>query len=268
MKLPFWWLRAFGFVPLMCLTPDEPPGGGSGTEPSDDDVPKFSKKQMEEAINQRIAKMKKDISSKDKKVTDMEGQITELTQQIAALQQSTDADDKKKLGSLELQKQTLERQNAELNTSVTDLQNKLDAEVKKRRRMERDAEINKGLDAIKCIEEARGDALISFASRTQWDEDDERWVFSLRNGSTVSIVEGIIAEAPDYIKPASLRGGAGSTTGGSKTGKLGAQIEAAKAKVIATKKAAEDDPRNNSKVIQWNRAEKELKELLAKQNAA
>lgn len=260
---------AYGFAPRMFFAPDTGDGTGSGVGGSGDDANEsetFTKEEVESVVKKRVRKLTRDLQQKDTKLSEVQKQLDELTAKFEASEDSGDEshDDKRVMGELELLRKKLETRVAELEKQNQESESKLGDEVKRRRAMEMQREIDKGLDAVQCIDRENGTRI--FRDSVKWDEEAEEFVFVTKNGNEVSVIEGIKAECPDYLKPASMRGGSGSTS--TRSGARAKQLQSVEEEIDKVKTQIKRSPHDNSALVKLQQLKRERDELTKTANAA
>ncbi len=266
-------LRAHGCVPKLMFDADTGGGGGGGS--ADDDEPeggdpspnpdekKYSDKDMSAMVEKRLKATKKELKAKADEIAARDSKLADLEAQIAALgkEGDLDAESKKRLGSLELEKKRFEVQIAEQNTQIKALETKLDDEFKRRRQIEKDQVIDAALAKIQCIDPDTGRLI--FRDKVAYDEEEECWLFTMRNGNPVDVEAGITAECPDYLKPASMRGGSGTPGGNSRKSGSQKKLDELKSTLADVTQRLRAKPSDNNLLTQFRRLGREIKTLEA-----
>lgn len=216
---------------------NEDDGGGDGGKT-------FTKEEVEQMIQGRLAKTKADHAAlqaalerekqtNSTKLAELQAQLEELKTPAPPEVKPDDVE-----GRLKLEQSKHAKQIEELNKSLQALTKEKELERSKRMKSERDRELILALREAGCRNDAEAVGLNHFVNRLSWDEADERWIYTLEKGGTVSVKEGVAEELPDYLKePTMQRGGSGSSSGGKNAGKLKG-LEEAKAKLKAMEEHA------------------------------
>lgn len=201
--------------------PDTGGGGGAGDpdgeggDPeegkTDKDEKKYSDKDMQGVVEKRLTKIKKELAARDAENGNLKAQVADVTAKMEAITANgdLDADAKKRLGTLEVERKRIDAQLAELTDKNKQLAEKAEQETNRRRDAERSQLLSSALSKVGCIDPDT--AKIIFKDRCEFDEEEEQWFFRTANGNQVDIEKGINAELPDYLRPASQRGGSGVT---------------------------------------------------------
>jgi hypothetical protein len=272
-------VRAFGFVPNLAFAADtgggaggagdpsggeggDPEGGDpNGNPPAVTDEKKYTEKDVEAMITGRLKTKSKELKKKLDENAELSSRVVELEHQISTFSagDELDADAKKRLGSLELEKKRFETQINEQTKQIGDLQTKLDAEFNRRRGMERDSAIDSALSKIGCIDPKVGRVI--FRDRLEYDEEEETWYYKMENGNTVDVDQGIAAECPDYLKPPNMRGGSGSAGGSPRKTATQKQLDAAKADLETTRQQIVAKPQDNGLLAKYRRLTAQIKQM-------
>lgn len=233
-------LRNFRFAdvflgaPQICFEPDGGDGSGAGgseggtavadDDDSGEDEKKFSQKDLDKLLQDRLARANKETKQELKK---KEQAHAELLKKLEALEakfaglggkDDTAGDDgnldlKTIQGRLEKQKERHDLELAQLKAKVEEAEKGRLAAIEKQRLVERDTEIRQALLAAGCLPTAMVAAERYFIPSVVWDEDDNAWLFKTSGDNSLTIAEGIAAELPPYFRAATItNGGSGSTS--------------------------------------------------------
>lgn len=199
--------------PRIFFAPDDGGGDGGGDPPAKT----FTQADLDKIVQERLGKIKRDNDAKDKQILKMGSDLDDLRNQIAALSEEkppvSDPNDLK--GKLELMESRYKKQIDDLNKKIGEAELARRDEHSRRLETERDKELSDGLAAAQCKDSAN--ARYIFLPRIKYDDTEQKWLYHLVKGGTVSIADGVAEEMPDYLKPASLQGGgSGSSTGSPK----------------------------------------------------
>ena len=213
------------------LAPDGDGAGGGGV---DNDT--FTKDQVEQIVQGRIAKAQQELKEAQGKITALESSATkvdDLTRELADLKSKVDAppsnpppklpDDVE--GRIKLIEAQHKRETDTLRTSIEEEKKKREEEEVRRKNSERNSQIKDALGEAGCRPDALAMGANHFAAQISWDEDTLAHVFTLHDGGKVSISEGINEELPDFMKDPDMVAGGSGVTGAPKKAAVTKQLE-------------------------------------------
>lgn len=263
-----------------CSAPDDGGGTGGGTateedidtdEGGDDSGKKYTDEDVERMITQRVKRSARDVATKEKELAAKEKRIAELEEKLQELSDKIDAagdggtgandeDLRKQQGHWELQKTRYDSQIKELREKLEVAERDAAKSNKDRLNLQRDLEIDKALGAIQCIDIDNGRILVR--ERVRYDDAEGEWYFETRSGNMVTVKEGVDAELPDYLRPASMRqGGSGSTGGSPKSAAQRRKLDDMKAEYDKIVEAVKRNPRNTDTLVRASKLRKEIAAL-------
>lgn len=222
--------------------PTDGTGGGSGDPGTPPET--FTKEQMEQIVSGRVSRLKSENEELKKKASEQDTAIAALKASVQELQNNRNpaepppGDDDVR-GQFEIFKKQTQTQIDTLNSNL-EAANRTAADERARREgMERDNLVTAALGEAGCRPDAIAMGMAFFASSIVRTETDGEWVFNLKdNGGTVSVVDGIKAELPDFMKSPTLPGGGSGTTTGSKGAESKAKLETAEKELVELDKRA------------------------------
>lgn len=224
-------------------------GGGDGGGDGNDET--FTKEQVEQMIQGRVTKLKSTVAELQKQLTDAQKtgeKVAALEAKIAELSANnppTPANPSDLEGKLKLLESKHANEIKQLTEKVSTLNTEREAEKTRRMQVERDTALGEALTEAGCRPDAISVGKAFLGNQVSYDAEEERWVYTLRTGGTVSVKDGVTQELPDYLKEPTLRnGGSGSSSGGKNSQKRTA-LQEAKAELQKAQQAAmsgrEDD---------------------------
>jgi len=273
-------LGKYGFYPMLSWAPDAgDAGGGTATVVDDDDdddsgsnepEKKYTDKDIEEMVTKRLRRSNKDLSNKEKKIKELEDKLSDIMLKIDdKLEEEPDNTPvgdaekdafRKQQGHWELQKTKFEAKLDELQKELESAKTQLTQAVSSRLDMERDLEIDKALSKIGCIDIENARILIR--GHVKYDEANEEWYYEKRNGSILTVPEGVESELPDYLRPSEMRkGGSGQTGGSPKVAKLNSQIKDLDAQLAHVLNEYKKHPTSMDLAVKASKIRKEKKAL-------
>lgn len=205
------------------LSPDGAGGGGASvSDPPDPEM--IAKDEVERMIQGRTSKIKKEndrlkkeveeLRTKAAKVDVLEEKLDALAAKLAG---EADPPPTDLQGQLSLMSSKHQKEVDGLKTQMEqEKQLRIQAEDR-RKQVEKDRVITDALRSAKCREEALDMGKAYFQEKVVFDEDESRWIYNLKSGGTVEVIDGINEEIPDFLREATAsRGGSGATGGGRK----------------------------------------------------
>lgn len=224
-------IRSFLFADIfrnnvpMLFEPDDGAGGGAGgsgsgsavlegvEEEEEVEEKKFSQKDLDKYLQDRVKNIKKELKSKTTEYEDLQKKVAALEAKVAEGQTPSDNHDKTLDGKLEAQQRKYEGQLEEIKRKLDEAEKGRLAAEQKQRLVERDTELQQALVASGCVDLVGGQRY--FVPQIEWDEDDQKWMFRTKSGHLLSVAEGVEQELPKYMRNSSMATG-GSGTGSSK----------------------------------------------------
>lgn len=210
------------------LSPEGDVGGGGSNDKT------YTKAELEQIIQGRLASVHEKLEEAKNKNAALEAKVGELGNL-----ESTVSELRSQLDILKGQHKHPEGSNPELEGkmrlmenehkgAMKQLQDRLERESKARQdaeerrlQVERDGEIRAGLQEAGCRADALEMGLNYFQKRVKFEEDPGRWMYSLMEGGTCKVVEGIAKDLPDYMKDPTLKkGGSGPSSSGATPAKV------------------------------------------------
>lgn len=178
----------------------------------------------QEQVNRMMADHKRTLQTENQRLQQQaqtqQNQITQLTERLDQMAVGNPPakkpkDDPETQGRIELLQRQHTQEKTALQGQVDELTKRLDKEVLKRREVERDKLLSEALSSAQCIDITAGTRY--FLPQIKFSDEFDDWRFTTKAGNPVTITEGVVAELPDFLKPASVRnGGSGTTTGNAK----------------------------------------------------
>lgn len=238
---------------ILNLAPDDSGTGdtGSTTPPvsDDDDVPKYSERELQEKIKQSMIKWRKGLQKQASKSEELEkraadaearekdkdSRIEELERQIQKFREGVNPE---AAAEMEIQVKKFQRELAEKDKKVEEAEKRVQAAELKAKEVRRDYLLNEALAAASCIDMEGGRRY--FLKEIKWDKETEDWGMETEEGNPCSVMTGVKDKLPDYLRPAAMqRGGSGLVTGHPKRVAMEKDLEREEAKLRELKSKAE-----------------------------
>lgn len=219
---------AFGsgsFGPSLLFFDSDDGGSGGGSDDSTISLDEHKKllKEAEDRFNANAAKQRRSAEASELK---LKQQLEELQTQLTEIQDKHSGSGGKDgdAGRIEMLEKKHRDQIAALEKRLNDEAAARQEEQKRRLQVERDKMLSEALNG-QCLDQTGG--VRYFMPQIEYDDDSQAWMFRTKNGNLVSIAEGVAAEMPDWLKPASVRGGSGSGNGSPKLAERKTAVDAA-----------------------------------------
>jgi len=263
--------RGFPYPVFARILLDPTGEGGGGTGGGGEES--FTKQQVEQMIQGRVAKLKLENDQLKQQLEDskasqqnLQTRIQELEDKIAKGNTSggSNADAEELRGQLVVLKREHQQQIESLTNRFNMAEKKATDADAKRRNVERDTEISEGLIAAGCRKDALETGKRNFLPQVIRDEETDSWKFKLADGSgLVSIASGIQVELPDYMRDPSVVARGSGSKGGKPVLPEG-KLKTERDKLVTLKATA--DRTNKSSDIEAYQKQKRLVTQLEKQD--
>lgn len=229
---PSVWARRMTF-----FDPNTDPNGPPN--PSGEET--YTKQQVEQIIQGRISKLQQEKAQLQSTVDSLQKTLTDLEKRLKSLENPPPPpphDDDIK-GQLKLMEQNHQREISSVRDELNSERKKREQAEKAQRELERTNEVDAGLVAAGCRQDALEIGRSYFLHKIERLEDEEKWIFRLKGGGTCSIADGIKAELPDFLKePSHAGGGSGFRSNGSGKAAKQSRLQEEKDKLSQLQQAA------------------------------
>lgn len=257
-------MRLFGDVLRggfrILLSPDGDPTV-SDPPPDTENDKRFSQKDLEHHVGNRLKKLKQELQAKDETISSLTKRLEDIEAQLT----SKGTPDPEK-GTWEVTQKKMQAQIDSLTQLVE--QHKKDAENAKREKeiSERDARLRSLLREAGAIDPDKAAFRFIYPDLVK---DDDEWVIRMPNGSTAQITKDVLADIlPDNMKSSELRGGgSGSHAAGAKRKQRESELKLEEDKLAELEKQCRAQPQNNTLFIEKNRQKRKVESLRAAINS-
>lgn len=257
------------------LSPDTGAGGGGGEggdddgDDGDEDEPKYTEadlqKKIDTAVKRRLQKASRDakiaaktLEDKDQELTDLKTQLDELRE---ALQKAEGTTDEKSQGRIEMLQKQYDRDMKQVRSELETERKARESAEAARKQGDRERALDEALQSSGCRDMKAGRRY--FSPQIKWDDFEAKWMFETDGGNTVEIDQGVSEEMPDYLKPPSMNGGAGSQSGSPKAAAKRSELEKAQKDLKAAITAAQSNHMDNASLARVNQLRRTVKQLEA-----
>lgn len=238
-------------------------GGGSPTDPPEDQTKTLTQKELDDLIEKRLARERKaaqrEIQASAEKAAELEAKLKELQEKIDQSKLPTDPP-KDVQGQIELLQAKHQREIEAMTAKVAELATTAAKEKELRERTERDKLLQEALQKAHCTDLLMGTRF--FLPQIVMDPVDG-WMYTTKSGNIVSIEDGVAEEMPAYLKPSDMvRGGSGALNGSpAKISEKRKILEQEEKKLEKVEKEARLNPRNSSLIVQANQQKRKVETL-------